>query len=343
MKSAKVDLSASATSGQGNETTSMAFTGQGDVILKPADAFHLSLKLTMSGSVFNGTATGDVIQVGGKTYTKTQTSITGVPNTPTPKYIVEEAAPSGESSLLPPKTETNLKVVGEETIRGDKTWHLSGTETTNAEGTPVAAGTSGATTTHVDTWIRESDYYGVRVKMDNWPNTVGSLEEAGLNTPSKATFQIDFSNYDRDITITPPPADQIAGLAPTHHKVGDQVDVDGIWLVTVNSVRTSAGSDYEKPASGNTYLVLNVTMKNQSQQVEDVSTWLQFSLKDDSGQAYSEALTTFTKAAPGGSVEPGGLTRGEFAYEVPVSVHHFTLYFEPEIFGESLAAWDLTV
>src|SRR5579863_9254746 len=61
-----------------------------------------------------------------------------------------------------------------------------------------------------------------------------------------------------------------------HYKVGDQVSVGGIYTVTVNSAQTHAATDFDQPAAGNTYLVINVTLKNTSSSEQNLSSLLQF-------------------------------------------------------------------
>jgi hypothetical protein len=65
--------------------------------------------------------------------------------------------------------------------------------------------------------------------------------------------------------------------------VGDQVKVGDSFVVTVNSVKTSKGDLFTKPKSGNTFLLVDVTVKNTSKQAQNVSSPLSFNLKDSEG------------------------------------------------------------
>lgn len=241
MKSAKVEFSANGTAGQGTDATTVVVTGQGELISNPA-ASHFSLTMTLSGTSVNGTVTDEYISVGGKTYTKTQANVVGRSSNSSPKYAATDT-PDGPAPLLPTATQTNLKIVGVDVIRGERCWHLSGIETTSADGLPVAPGTAGATTSHLDTWIRESDDYYARLKMDTLPAVFGSFGDAGSNPSDKSTYQIDLSQYDRNVTISPPPADQITSQSPAYLQVGDQVHMDDIWLFTGNRVRAATGGE----------------------------------------------------------------------------------------------------
>jgi hypothetical protein len=123
--------------------------------------------------------------------------------------------------------------------------------------------------------------------------------------------------------------------------VGQQVQV-GDWLVTINRATLHAGGEFDTPDPGNTYLVLNVTAQNTAADAQALSSW-DFTVRDATGQGYNERFTSFIQASPGGTVEPGGLTRGEMAYEVPRSVHQFTVMFEPELLSTMQATWDINV
>lgn len=126
-----------------------------------------------------------------------------------------------------------------------------------------------------------------------------------------------------------------------HFKVGDQVNVGNTYTVTVNSVKANTTADIP-PQAGNEYLIVDVTLKNTSSQEQDLSSLLQFTLKDSTGQKYDESLTAGT-TSPDGKVAAGDVVRGQIAYEVPTSVHDFTLAFEADITSSGQTIWDLHV
>ncbi len=216
MKDASVTLTGTVATTTSGISLTLTMSGTGQVVLKPANASHLTINATISSAQINGTLTSDVITVGGYSYTKSNVQIPGIPTPPATLYT-KAAAPDTSSSILP-QVASNLvtvKEVGEDTIRGDKCWHLTVTEYTDAQGTPVASTTAGATPFVADEWIRESDYYYVRLKASTLPGF--SLPLGGTSTGSSGSaasnvgFTIDLSNYDSGVTIAPPPADQVQG------------------------------------------------------------------------------------------------------------------------------------
>jgi hypothetical protein len=134
---------------------------------------------------------------------------------------------------------------------------------------------------------------------------------------------------------TQPPVTQV----PQSNTIGAPVQVGDTWIVTVNSVKTSQGTEFITPKSGDTFLVIDVTLKNISASVQHASGLMQWSLRDDSGQRMQVSLMG---SDPGGTVTAGNLVRGQLSYEVPVDQHHFLLQFVPD-FSEDIAEWDVKV
>lgn len=125
-----------------------------------------------------------------------------------------------------------------------------------------------------------------------------------------------------------------SGMGAASHKAGDTVKADATWTVTLNAVTTSQGGQYDPPAAGHDYLVVDATLKNTSAQSQTASSLLMFDLKDATGQKYTVTIApSVATASPDGAVEAGGTLRGQVVYEVPSDQHQFTLLFTPEIAG----------
>jgi len=134
-----------------------------------------------------------------------------------------------------------------------------------------------------------------------------------------------------------------ASSTAKHFKVGDQVKVGDSWIVTVNSAKLHGPTTYDQPKAGDTYLVLDITFKNVSSKEQDLSSILQLSLKDSTGQTYNETVTTFVSGSPDGKVASGDLLRGQVVYEVPKAQKAFTLAFEADITSGGQTIWDINV
>ncbi len=124
--------------------------------------------------------------------------------------------------------------------------------------------------------------------------------------------------------------------------IGKAVVVDSTWTVTVNSVKTSAGDPFSMPAAGNTFLMVDVTVKNISKHYQDMASGLQLVLKDSAGRQFMETITDFT-TPPDGSIKFGEFLRGQVAYEIPATEHTFSYYFQADAGGTDLTEWALKV
>lgn len=124
--------------------------------------------------------------------------------------------------------------------------------------------------------------------------------------------------------------------------IGKPIVVDSIWTITVNGVKTNAGDPFSMPGAGNTFLVVDVTVKNTSTHFQDMSSGIQLVLKDSAGQQYRETITDFA-TPPDDSIKFGALLRGQLAYEIPATAHTFSYYFQADSNGTDLTEWALNV
>lgn len=132
------------------------------------------------------------------------------------------------------------------------------------------------------------------------------------------------------------------GNSNKHFKVGDQVKVGDTFIVTVNSFKTNPGDDIFKPKTGNKFVVVDVSLKNVGSDEQDISSLLQFTLKDATGQKYNETIIS-NVTPPDGKLAAGDIIKGQIAYEVAASQHDFTFAFEADIISSGQTVWDLHV
>lgn len=129
----------------------------------------------------------------------------------------------------------------------------------------------------------------------------------------------------------------------THYKVGQTANIASMD-VTVNSIKTSQGDSIITPKTGNQYLIVDVTVNNKSGQAQNISSALSFTLKDSTGQKYTEAITTLSGITPpDGSVQDGAKLRGQIVYEVPKSMKNYTFDFQPDITSTNVVTWDISI
>lgn len=119
--------------------------------------------------------------------------------------------------------------------------------------------------------------------------------------------------------------------APSTHGIGDAITING-WTVTLNSAKTTTtGTVLSQPKSGDVFLLLDVSLNNATGQSQNVSSLIQFALKDASGQGYNEALGSSDAKTPDGTLANGSKLRGTVVYEVPKSGSGYELDFTPAL------------
>lgn len=138
-------------------------------------------------------------------------------------------------------------------------------------------------------------------------------------------------------TFSPPVQLQSSG-----NTIGKPVHVGNAWIVTVNSFKSSKGDGViNTPKVGDILLVVNVTLKNSSSMNQAASSPIMFSLKNSTGQIYTQQIAY--GHSPDGPVLTGGTISGQIAYEVPASAHSFLLLCGPGPGSNSLNEWNITI
>ena len=127
----------------------------------------------------------------------------------------------------------------------------------------------------------------------------------------------------------------------TANSIGKPVVVNSDWTVTLNKASTNTGSEFDKPKAGDIFLVVNVTLHNTSSTTQQASSAIQWSLKDSTGQTYTQDITFGN--GPDGTIAAGGLLRGNIAYDVPKSIHSFILQFVAGIGSSDLVEWNVSI
>ncbi len=157
---------------------------------------------------------------------------------------------------------------------------------------------------------------------------------------AKSTTNATISTLATDVATTT--SNTPAPSNTQHFAVGQVVKVGDTWDVTVNSAKTSKGSGFSTPQkAGDVFLVFSITVKNLSSQEQTISSALSFNLLDSTGQKYTETIYPDAGATLDGKVAAGSLLKGSIAYEVPASMHQFTLSFEPDITSPGQTIWDI--
>jgi len=127
-------------------------------------------------------------------------------------------------------------------------------------------------------------------------------------------------------------------------KAGGPADVEGKFIITVKKPTMSSGDASVKPQNASDQLLIfTVAIKNVSQQEQDVPGPALFILTDSSGKTYTLVTDPSAGAALQGTVKAGKLVKGVLVFEVPKSLHTFTVSLKLTSKSQLVTIWDISV
>ena len=153
--------------------------------------------------------------------------------------------------------------------------------------------------------------------------------EATLVEPGNGQQESGDSGNGQEGNGTSPAADRFA--------VGDMVEL-GDWQVTVNSVVDPwvSPEEFDVAATGR-YVAVDVTVVNNSDGPETVSSLLCFELRDADGRSANSTFVLGGGSAPDGEIDPGGRLTGTLYYDVPAESTGLELRFQCDLFSRGSA------
>jgi hypothetical protein len=141
------------------------------------------------------------------------------------------------------------------------------------------------------------------------------------------------------------PPSQLAGEREQQRfSIGETVEIGDIAL-TVNEVTRPSGDELNQPEEGKTFVVVDLTLENKGDEAEQVSSLMQMSLKDDTGQKYDIDLMASVASggtAPEGEISPGEKLRGQVGFQVPEDAAGLEFVFDASVFGYGKVVVKLT-
>lgn len=251
--------------------------GDGTIVFKPRTAMSLRLE------THNGPLSGqlDVVEVNGVTYqrpTADQKWARSAVPVPDPSW-------SGAS---------DPRVVGQDTVDGDRAWHLSA----QRAGSPL------------DLWVRLSDGFPLRVVTRSAGGTAYQFAFDRFNTGGRVVAPMAYE-------LKPPPR-TLSG------RVGDELALNAA-RISVLSFEDDAVADDNlvRPLAGNRFVVVEVSVENISGGL--LSTFLDWRLTDGGQASWSEALSVREPSFPAGELAPGETAHGFLTYEIGGTASKLTL------------------
>ncbi len=127
---------------------------------------------------------------------------------------------------------------------------------------------------------------------------------------------------------------QVTQTEAKEYKVGDSIAIDGEEL-TVTEVKRNykTGKEYYKPDSGNEFVKINVTIKNNSGDAISVSP-NEFKIIDSNG-VYHDINYILSNPLASTELANGGNISGSITFEVPKDDTSLTLIYSPSYHSDN--------
>jgi hypothetical protein len=154
------------------------------------------------------------------------------------------------------------------------------------------------------------------------------LGSKGANTPQKVGESTSDSTSQQSATF----------------KVGDNIKL-GNSIVTVNSVEYSQGGQYSKPAEGNEWINLNITVENTGSSQQYLTTLGQMFIRDADKNSYQVSVTNKSMENPGfgldGAIIAQSKRTGWVGFEIKKGATGLQFQYNGSMFGGGSALVDL--
>jgi len=137
----------------------------------------------------------------------------------------------------------------------------------------------------------------------------------------------------------PPTGGSTGSGSGTTAPSGQSVEVAPGLVMTVIGVERSAGNDFFKPDTGNTFLLVRMSFTNRGASPQIVSSLLSLAVRDAAGKKYemSTIATSLANELIDGEIAPGATKTGVTGFEVPAGATGLTLVYEPFGGGQAVS------
>lgn len=174
---------------------------------------------------------------------------------------------------------------------------------------------------------------------------VGCSADSTSSEGSESSTDIASSTDSASSESTTSTTDQETSSVPDNkvYKIGESV-TSGNLVFTINSVREAAEADITYPPNdGNIYYIVNVTVENKGEAIEQLSTLSMFQLTDSDGDEIGEQLVSVTggQALATGDLAAGTKNSGDISYEMPSTAKELKMLVSSDIFNNDPFTFEL--
>jgi len=165
------------------------------------------------------------------------------------------------------------------------------------------------------------DASGLQLVFDFDASIIGGIDRATITLEEEASSITDLEQ----------------NLGVDTYAIGEEIGYEDV-AVTVNDARTESSlGQFAEPADGNEFVIVDISITNNTGEEKIFSTLLQMMLKDDAGYTYQESLGATTELDrgfdEGTPLSDGETRRGELPYEVSEGLSPLYWVFEFSVFA----------
>ncbi|HSH50586.1 MAG TPA: DUF4352 domain-containing protein, partial [Bacteroidales bacterium] len=133
--------------------------------------------------------------------------------------------------------------------------------------------------------------------------------------------------------------EEIEESVPEFFYPGDIVETNSIRAI-ITGIEKSTGSEFNKPADGNEFILINMTLENIADEELNISSMLSFNAYVDD-TTINENLLAQIEAdnTMDGTIASGKKLTGTLGYEVPQGWGQIEIHFEPDVWDDTTIKW----
>ena len=133
-----------------------------------------------------------------------------------------------------------------------------------------------------------------------------------------------------------------AGTAASTFRTGDVVRKGSLEATVLSSGTFQSTNQFIRPAAGKQFFAVELQVKNTGTRPVNLSTLLQFKLRDSTNAQYDVTFTIDNDPRfPEGELSPGTTNRGFVTFEIPTGATGLQFVFDANVFGGGRITWTL--
>ena len=122
---------------------------------------------------------------------------------------------------------------------------------------------------------------------------------------------------------------------------GETIETKKVKAI-ITDIEKPKGNDFNKPADGNEFVLLNLMVENVSDREVNISSMLSFdAYVDDNAmnESFSAQIAKEGSKTVDGTIAAGKKITGALGYEVPKDWEQIEIHFSPDAFGSTTIKW----